>query len=106
MKIQYRTKRLNFNLFLGLLWLVLGLLRIITVDHYFWMDYWFLALSFFYLGTYFYEKKRGYLTLEHGVISINRPFGKTIPLNEVTRIKKFAGDFILKTNQLELTINT
>jgi hypothetical protein len=106
MKIKYRTKQLNFNLFSGLLWLVLGSLRLFTEENYYWMDYWFLALSFFYLGTYFYEKKQGYLTLEQGVISRNRPFGKRIPLNEVTRIKKFAGDFILKTNQLELTINT
>ena len=52
------------------------------------------------------KKKQGYLTLEQGVISINRPFGKRILLNEILRIKKFAGDLILKTNQLELTIDT
>jgi len=37
---------------------------------------------------------------------VNGPFGKKLILTEIKRIKKFAGDYILKTDEKELTINT
>jgi hypothetical protein len=46
------------------------------------------------------------VTIENGIINVNGPFGKKLNLNEVKRIKKFAGDFILKTDNKEMTINT
>ena len=52
------------------------------------------------------KKKHQYLTIENGVLRINGSFGKKINLAEIKRIKKFAGDYILKTSKKELTINT
>jgi hypothetical protein len=46
------------------------------------------------------------LTIENGQIYVNKPFGKKISLTEIKQIKKFAGDYILKTDKTELTINT
>ena len=46
------------------------------------------------------------MTIENGIINVNGPFGKKINLTEIKRIKKFAGDYILKTDKNELTINT
>ena len=106
MKIQYRKKRLNHSLIFGILWLTISLLGIFTKENPSWTDYGFLIISFLYLGTYLYEKKNQYLTIENGIISINQPFGKKINLTEIKRIKKFAGDYILKTDKTELTINT
>ena len=37
---------------------------------------------------------------------MNSPFGKKLNLIEIKRIKKFAGDYILKTDEKELAINT
>jgi hypothetical protein len=37
---------------------------------------------------------------------VNGPLGKKLKLTEIKRIKKFAGDYILKTDKKELTINT
>lgn len=37
---------------------------------------------------------------------MNGPLGKKLKLTEIKRIKKFAGDYILKTDKKELTINT
>lgn len=51
-------------------------------------------------------KNRQYLTIEDGVITKNNLFPKKINLIEITKIKKFSGDYILKTNNGELTINT
>ena len=59
-----------------------------------------------YLGLYFYQKNYKYLTIENGIINVNGPFGKKLNLTEIKRIKKFAGDYILKTDKKELTINT
>ena len=55
---------------------------------------------------YFYEYFNQYLTIGNGIIKINSPFGKKMNLAEIKRIKKFAGDYILKTEKAELTINT
>ena len=65
-----------------------------------------LVISLMYLGTYFYQKNYKYLTIENGIINVNGPFGKKLILTEIKRIKKFAGDYILKTDEKELTINT
>jgi hypothetical protein len=71
-----------------------------------WMDYGYLVFGILYLILYFYQKKYQYLTLENGILKINGSFGKKINLTEIKRIKKFAGDYILKTDKKELTINT
>ena len=55
---------------------------------------------------YFYEYFNQYLTIENGIVKTNSPFGKKMNLTEIKRIKKFAGDYILKTDKAELTINT
>ena len=106
MIINYRKKRLNNYLIFGILYLTLSLLVIFTKENRSFTDYGYLIISILYLGTYFYEKKNQYLTIGNGLFSVNQPFGKKIKLNEIKQIKKFAGDYILKTNKTELTINT
>ena len=63
-------------------------------------------MSLMYLGLYFYQKNYKYLSIENGTIAVEGPLGKKMNLNEVKQIKKFAGDYILKTDKKELTINT
>lgn len=106
MKILYKKRRLNYNLTFGIFWLVLSLLKIFNQEKFSWFDWGFLILSFLYLRIYFYEKKNQYLTIENGMISINKMFPKRIKLTEIKQIKKFAGDYILKTDKTALTINT
>ncbi len=106
MKIHYKNKTLNTNLFFGLMWLIFGLLGIFTNEKPYWTDYVLLVISILYLVLYFYHKKNQYLTIENGEIFHNYPFGKKINLAEIKVIKKFAGDYILKTDKTELTINT
>jgi hypothetical protein len=63
-------------------------------------------MSIIYLGIFFYRKKYYYLTIINDNIRVNGPLGKELKLTEIKRIKKFAGDYIIKTDQKEIIINT
>ena len=106
MRIGYKKKHMNINLIFGLVWLVWFFLGILTKDEPNWTDYGWIVISAMYLIVFFYQRQNKYLTIENGVIKENDPFGKKLNLTEIKRIKKFAGDYILKTDKKELTINT
>ena len=106
MKIGYKKRHLNINLILGIMWLVWFFVFDLNKEEMNWTDYGWLVLSIAYLSIYFYQRQNKYLTIENGIIKINSPFGKKLNLTEIKRIKKFAGDYILKTDKSELTINT
>jgi len=106
MKIGYKKKHLNVNLILGLVWLIWFFVGVFGKEKPNWTDYGWIVISLMYLGLYFYQKNYKYLTIENGIINVNGPFGKKLILTEIKRIKKFAGDYILKTDEKELTINT
>lgn len=106
MRIEYKKRHLKINLILGIVWLIFGLLGVFTKENTYWTDYGYLAISLLYLILYFYQKQNKYLTIENGIININGLFGKKMNLNEIKQIRKFAGDYILKTGEKELTINT
>jgi len=108
MKIKFKKKRLRVNLILGIVWIVLGTLSIVIDDEIRWNDYGYLVVGILYVGHYLYDLKNQYLTIENGTIRKNGLYGnwKKINLNEINWIKKFAGDYTLKTEQKELKINT
>ncbi|MBU3821081.1 hypothetical protein KO566_03335 [Flavobacteriaceae bacterium XHP0103] len=105
MKVRYKKKRLNYYLIFGILWLILGAASV-TFESGTVFNYGYLLMGFLYLGTYFFENNKQYLTIENGVISKNQLIPKKINLNEIKQIKKFAGDYILKADSTELRINT
>jgi hypothetical protein len=105
MNIRFKKKRFRYYLIFGILWLVLGTSAVIfDLNNPF--SYGYLLLGILYVGTYLFENKKQYLTIENGIISKNHLIPKKINLNEIKRIKKFAGDYILKTDSTELKINT
>jgi len=106
MKIQYKKRQLNFNLIFGIIWLTYFLVKLIFDEEIHWIDYGWILISLAYFGIYFYQKKYKYVSIENGILTVNGPFGKKLNLNEIKRIKKFAGDYIIKTDNKELTINT
>ena len=106
MNIKYKKRHLKINLIFGIVWLIFGLLSIFTKEKTYWTDYGYIVISILYLLTYFYQKQYKYITIENGILKINGAFGKKINLYEVKQIKKFAGDYIIKTDKKELTINT
>lgn len=106
MKIAYKKKYLNGNLFLGVVWLIWFFVGFFEEKELHWIDYGWIVISTMYLGLYFYQKNYKYLTIKNGIISVNAPFGKKLNLTEIKQIKKFVGDYILKTDKEELTIDT
>lgn len=106
MKIDYKKRQLNFNLIFGILWLSYFLVKLLLDDKLHWIDYGWIIIALIYLGLYFYQKNYKYLSIENGIIIVNGPFGKKLNLSEIKHIKSFAGDYILKTDKKELTINT
>jgi hypothetical protein len=105
MKIRFTKKRLKHYLIFGTLWSVLGTTVVIfNSDNVF--NYGYLIIGILYFGTYLFENNKQYLTIENGIISKNHLIPKKINLNEINLIKKFAGDYILKTDSTELRINT
>jgi len=108
MKIRYKKRKLRINLVLGLFWLIFAIIQLFILDYESksWVKYGWLGISLMYIIMYFYEYFNQYLTIENGIIKMNSPFGKKMNLAGIIRIKKFAGDYILKTDKAELTINT
>lgn len=105
MKIHYKKKRLNVNLIFGVIWIIFGVTAILFFSDNFF-NYGYLALGVFYFILYIFESKRQYLTITNRTISKNQLITKKINLKDIKAIKKFAGDYKLKTDTTELTINT
>lgn len=107
MKFNYQKKRINYFLIFGLIWLFIGLAFIIIKPKNIFSYGWLLIASF-YIGNYFYMKKNQYLSLKNDILSHNRIFPKPnkIKLSELKEIKKFAGDYILKSEHEKLKINS
>jgi hypothetical protein len=106
MKIGYKKRHININLIIGIGWLIFGLLSLNYNGENRWTDYGYIVLAILYLIIYFNQNHNKYITIQNGILKINGSFGKKINLTEIKRIKKFAGDYILKTDKKELTINT
>jgi hypothetical protein len=106
MRIKYKKRQLNVNLVFGVFWLAFGLLSLFTKENTSWTDYGYLVISVMYFALYYYQRQQGYLMIENGVMRINGSFGKKIELTDIKEIKKFAGDYIIKTDKKELGINT
>ncbi|OBQ52245.1 hypothetical protein JJL45_15815 [Tamlana sp. s12] len=108
MKIKFKKKRLIANLIISIIWIAFGTYNVMAEDHLRWTDYGYLVIGVLYFGQYLHDLTYQYLTIKDGKIKKNGLYGywKTINLNDITWIKKFAGDYTLKTKQKELQINT
>ena len=108
MKIRFKKKRLYINLILGLVWTGLGVFSLLKDENLRWTDYGYLVVGTLYLGHYLYDLNNQYLTIENGSIRKNVLYGfeNKINVNEINRIEKYAGDYILRTVEKELKINT
>lgn len=108
MKIRFKKKRLYTNLIIGLIWTVLAIITILVNNKIRSIHHLYLIIGILYLLNYLFELTNQYLTIENGIIQKSGlfGFGKKVNLNEIIWIKKFAGDYILKTANTKLIINT
>lgn len=105
MKIRYSKKRLYSNLILGILFSILGILRIAeeTANY---LIYFQLGLGIFMIAIFIFENYYQYLRIENGVLTRYSFRRKSLKLAEVHKIRKFAGDYILHTSETKLKINS
>lgn len=106
MKIDYKKRQQILSLVLGSLCLLWFFLGVAVKEDSHWTDYGWLFIALLHLGVYFYRRKYAYLIIENGRITVNGPLGKSMELSEIKRIKKFAGDYILKADNKELSFST
>ncbi|WP_417212879.1 hypothetical protein [Bizionia sp.] len=103
--IKFKSKRLYFNLALGLFWIVSATVSIWESDKIYWLSYVTMLIGVIYIGMSLWEFNNQYLTLTPNIIKENSLFGKKILLKDIIEVKKVFGDYILKTDQKELSIN-
>lgn len=90
---------------MGLVWCCFGLVFMYFAENIKLLDYGYLFLGLAYFGLFFYEKHHQYFTIENGLLKHHALLGnKQINLEEIIQIKKFAGEYILKTNNTQFTI--
>ena len=74
---------------------------------YYDMDNLFFLLLFFCLSLlsfYLFIKTKHYLIIEDNIIKQNYIFGKKMNLAKIKTIKHFAGEYILRTEKIKMTI--
>jgi hypothetical protein len=69
-----------------------------------WTDYGYLTLSSMYLALFLYECKSQNFRI--GNIEKNALFGKKLHITEISLVKQFAGDYILRADNQELGMET
>jgi len=113
-KIKYSKGRLKISLGMGSFFVFIGIFLIILslligeLENISLISIGIgqIGAGVFMLLYFYYELKNQYLTIKNGLIKQNWPFGKKINLNDIKRIEKFAGDYILRTDKTGLIINT
>ncbi|UZH55581.1 hypothetical protein JRG66_01405 [Salinimicrobium tongyeongense] len=105
MKIRYSKRRLFSNLILGALFAILGGLRIFegTATYF---TYFQLFLGILMVGTFFFEKKNQYLSIEKGFLTKNSLRRKTIELHNIIKVQSYPGSVKLFTSEEKIGINT
>ncbi|RXJ50048.1 hypothetical protein [Gelidibacter gilvus] len=105
MKIKFKKKRLKYLMIVGIMWVIFGITAVIFFsDNIF--NYGYLILGILYFCVYLFEYNKQYLTIENGTITKNHLISKKINLVDIKGIRKFAGDYKLKTDTDELIIDT
>ncbi|WP_417238243.1 hypothetical protein [Bizionia sp.] len=86
-------------------WIVSATVSIWESDKIYWLSYVTMLIGVIYIGISLWEFNNQYLTLTPNIIKENSLFGKKILLKDIIEVKKVFGDYILKTDQKELSIN-
>ena len=105
MKIPFKKRHLNSNLFYGFFFMIMGLI-VLKSNQNPWHAILCVLLPILYVAKYFLLKYYKYLTLDKGVLKVNNLFGKQIKVDEINQIEKYAGKYLIKTDRKKLSIDT
>lgn len=105
MKVPVRKKRKYLNLGLGLAWLLLFSSKLFVDENLKGLDYFWLLLAFIYLAMYAKDVKRPYLQIEGSLLTVDAWPAKKMDLQELVSVRKFAGDYTLRTASGKLQVS-
>jgi len=101
--IYYRKKRLKFQLFFGVLSVIIGLVGIIIGSESLFIYPW-LILGLLELGTWYYENKYQYLKIDNNILTKNSLFSKSIDLTQLSAIRKYKSTLVLESKDQSIKI--
>ena len=104
MIIYYQKKKLNYQLYSGIGFLIFGI-AIVLLNNFSLIYYTWVLLGLLQLGTWYFKKKHQYLYITEDSLTKNSLFPKSIKLTELTAIWKFKSSFTLETRQAKLKID-
>jgi hypothetical protein len=105
MKIEFKKRHLNLNLFYGLLFILSGLITLQSNQNR-WYAAFSILLPILFVTKYFFLKYNKYLTIDKGIIKINSLFGGQVKVSKIKQIEKYAGKYIIQTDNKKLSIDT
>ena len=110
MTLYFKRKILR-NQFLipGLLWTAIGSIQFISSffeEQIKWFEIIFLILGITYLGTFFWNKKRGLITIGDNFLSKNDLISKELYVKDIESYRIFTSEYKFKTNKKDFVIDT
>lgn len=107
MKIKYKNNTGIFYLLLGILWIAMGIFGLSLERDNPFFDYASIAFGILYVLIFLYQWNYQYLKIDNGVVqkSLLHASPRNIVLKDVVWIKKFAGDYILISDEKKFHIN-
>jgi len=106
MTIGYNKKRLRSNLYISIVWFIIGVIQIGLMKDQYWLGLGWIVLAVLFLISFLYKSKKKYITITDQYIKQNLPFGKTIKLEDLESINYFSEEYIIKSETQEIRVNT
>lgn len=104
--MQYNYKSSKYTLTFGIVWLLFGSISFYNPDSIKWTDIGYVVIAVLYFCLYFYEKHIPYVKIENEMISkFVFVKWKSIPISEIVRVKKFAGEYTILSKNAEFKID-
>ena len=104
MKILHNQSQLKRIFILGIAYIIIGMLSLATSAKLYLSG--FAGIGIVFIVQYFYLKNRAYIILTENAIISNGIFKKEIDIKKVKSVKYFAGDYIIKSVEKEIVIDT
>ena len=104
MKIKYEEGRLKSNLVYGSFMIIIGIFAVFNNSSSLF-NYAWIAIGLLQAGTYFYDKRYQYLTIENNYLTKHFPIPQTIHLSEIQKVRKFKNSYRVETDRKKMTIS-
>ena len=110
LRLKFLHQKNWIHLVFGIAFLLLGFTSFFIEDsgerNWFFTQAWPIPFGLIYIWLYFYQRKNHSIIISSNSIKSQLQYGRTIKLEEITRIKFFAGDYTVFKGEKKITIPT